>query len=55
MTNDLDREIDTYLTTLHSSQWGKSFNLVDQKSREECIAYIKTVISNIMYIGYDAK
>lgn len=45
--DDLDAAINNYLASLHSSQWGRSFNLVDKTAREFAIAFIRSTIEGV--------
>lgn len=44
----LDRAINTYLDSLHSTTWGRMFYITGRfNSRDECVKYIRNVIEQI--------
>jgi hypothetical protein len=45
--DELDTAINNYLTSLHSSKWGRGFDLVGEDSRANAIAFIRSTIEGV--------
>ena len=49
--DELDKHISQYLDSTHSTTWGKSFDVIKEDTRAECIRFIRRTVIEVVTNG----